>query len=139
MINLTLDTAILSEALQQYRSEKGRGAFAELHHVSGVHNIGRIAAGTTIPNLETWMQLYAAMPGVIPPPTTTSGSVFKLVGEGSLDDRPERVERKAQLKGEGRLWALYARHRSAAVVAALTTVLEKMDRALTKATERYQP
>jgi len=134
MVNLTLDTSILVDALREYRRSHGRGSLAELHDRSGVFNLGRFSTGKMKPTLETWLQLHLSSPDVIPPPTTVNGGVITLDGEGQdIPGSEDHAVKKTPIKGEEHLWELYSRHRSEAVVKTMVTVLEKIDRALEKA------
>ena len=56
--------------LRDYAQSYGRGAFASLAKTAGIHPsvIARTAAEKSIPTLETWEKLHAALPGEIPPP-----------------------------------------------------------------------
>lgn len=129
MVEIILNTDILVEALQQYQRDNGRGSLAELHRVSGVHNIGRIARRETTPTLDTWLQLYISAREDVPPPTTTTGGRLILVGEDEDQPAVTGVTSRQQIPGEPRLWELYATHRSIAVVKAFTSMLEKIEKA----------
>lgn len=129
-MEITLNTDILVEALQQYQRDNGRGSLAELHRVSGVHNIGRIARGETTPTLDTWLQLYLSARDYIPPPTTVTGGRLILIGEGENDPATPRVSSKHQIQGEQQLWEKYAVHRSVAVVHAFTAALDRIEKAI---------
>lgn len=129
-MELQLNTDILIEALSRYQRENGRGSLAELHRISGVHNIGRIARGQTSPTLETWLQMYLSDRELIPPPTTVSGARLVLIGD---DDSvpagpPAQPATRHQIKGEEKLWEMYARHRSVAVVEAFVDALERIEK-----------
>lgn len=129
-MEIILNTDILVEALQRYQRDNGRGSLAELHRLSMVHNIGRIARRETNTTLDTWLQLYLSAREDIPPPTTTTGARLILVGDD--EDQPATspgVTSKQQIPGEPELWALYAEHRSVAVVKAFTSMLEKIGKA----------
>lgn len=129
-MELNLNVDILVEALQQYQRDHGRGALAELHKISGIHNIGRIARGETTPTLDTWLQLYLSAREDVPPPTTVTGGRLVLVSED--EEQPAAkvgVTSKHQIPGESQLWAMYATHRSVAVVKAFTEALERIEKA----------
>lgn len=129
-MEIKLNTDILVESLQQYQRDHGRGSLAELHRVSGVHNIGRIARRETTPTLDTWLQLYISAREDIPPPTTVTGGRLVLVGENEqVSNTPHEVTSKQQIPGEPRLWEMYATHRSVAVVKAFTEALERIEKA----------
>jgi hypothetical protein len=129
-MEITLNTDILVKALQQYQRDNGRGSLAELHRITGVHNIGRIARGETKPTLDTWLQLYLSAREDIPPPTTVTGGRLVLIGDD--EDQPPAasgVTSKHQIPGEQQLWEKYATHRSIAVVRAFTEALDRIEKA----------
>jgi hypothetical protein len=130
-MEIILNTDILVEALQRYQRDHGRGSLAELHRLSSVHNIGRIARRETTPTLDTWLQLYISAREDIPPPTTTTGGRLILVGDDEDQPAVPGVTSKQQIPGERRLWELYADHRSVSVVKAFTAMLEKVEKAST--------
>jgi hypothetical protein len=130
-IDITLDTALLAEALGNFKRKYGRGAYAEIKEVSGVSNIGRIEKQKYIATIESWLKLHLSFPDDIPPPTTIDGRVIVILGEGKnyipLHNEDNQMGTRP-IPGEKKLERLYLRNRSRAIVALLTEVIARVEK-----------